>query len=81
LSDLLQARRAEASRRLGLLAESLVEAANLAKGKACVYLTGSFGRGEASSHSDLDLFIVGRSSPPVTSERSHVSTKPVSRRI
>jgi len=32
----------------------------LAKGKACVYATGSFGRGEASSHSDLDLFIVGK---------------------
>ena len=29
--------------------------------KACVYLTGSFGRQEASSHSDLDLFIVGKS--------------------
>lgn len=29
-------------------------------GKACVYATGSFGRGDASSHSDLDLFIVGR---------------------
>jgi len=29
-------------------------------GKACVYATGSFGRGEASSHSDLDLFIVGK---------------------
>ena len=63
MSDLLQARRAEATRRLDLLAEPLVEAANLAKGKACVYLTGSFGRGEASSHSDLDLFIVGRSLP------------------
>lgn len=30
-------------------------------GKACVYATGSFGRLEASSHSDLDLFIVGKS--------------------
>lgn len=28
---------------------------------ACVYLTGSFGRNEASEHSDLDLFIVGKS--------------------
>jgi predicted nucleotidyltransferase len=28
--------------------------------KACVYATGSFGRGEASKFSDLDLFIVGR---------------------
>lgn len=33
----------------------------LAKGKACVYATGSFGRCEASMHSDLDAFIVGKS--------------------
>jgi hypothetical protein len=30
------------------------------KGKACVYATGSFGRCEASGHSDLDVFIAGR---------------------
>jgi predicted nucleotidyltransferase len=35
------------------------QSANLAKGKACVYATGSFGRCEASQYSDLDLFIVG----------------------
>jgi predicted nucleotidyltransferase len=29
-------------------------------GKACVYATGSFGRREASPHSDLDVFIVGK---------------------
>jgi predicted nucleotidyltransferase len=29
-------------------------------GRACVYATGSFGRREASKHSDLDLFIVGK---------------------
>ena len=28
---------------------------------ACVYVIGSYGRGEASEHSDLDLFILGRS--------------------
>ena len=27
---------------------------------ACVYMTGSFSRGEASRYSDLDLFIVGK---------------------
>lgn len=27
---------------------------------ACVYLTGSYGRGEATDHSDLDLFILAR---------------------
>lgn len=30
------------------------------KNRACVYLTGSYGRGEASQFSDLDLFILGR---------------------
>jgi hypothetical protein len=63
LSELLQARRAEAIRRLVGLAANLSDAAKLAEGKACVYVTGSFGRGEASSHSDLDLFILGRSEP------------------
>jgi hypothetical protein len=63
LSDLLQARRAEAARRLAGLADNLSDAAKLAEAKACVYVTGSFGRGEASSHSDLDLFILGRSEP------------------
>lgn len=27
--------------------------------RACVYATGSFSRGEASEHSDLDVFIAG----------------------
>lgn len=40
---------------------SLAETADLVGDKAAVYVTGSYGRGEASSHSDLDLFIVGRS--------------------
>jgi predicted nucleotidyltransferase len=38
----------------------LKKADRIARGKACVYATGSFGRGEASKHSDLDLFILGR---------------------
>lgn len=37
----------------------LKETENLIKGKACIYVTGSFGRDEASSQSDLDLFIAG----------------------
>jgi hypothetical protein len=36
-------------------------ASKFAAGKACVYATGSFGRWEASEHSDLDLFIAGMS--------------------
>ncbi len=42
------------------LLNQLQAAEQLAKGKACVYATGSFGRFEASLHSDLDLFIVGK---------------------
>jgi predicted nucleotidyltransferase len=37
----------------------LESAEKLASKKACVYATGSYGRGEASQYSDLDLFIVG----------------------
>ena len=40
----------------------LSDAEMRAEDKACVYATGSFGRNEASAHSDLDLFIVGRDS-------------------
>ncbi len=39
--------------------DNLNEASNLIADKACIYMTGSFGRGEASIYSDLDLFIVG----------------------
>jgi hypothetical protein len=49
--------------RLGELRARLDKAEHLIRGKACVYITGSFGRGEASPRSDLDLFIVGGSSP------------------
>jgi len=56
----LEIRRAESSGRLGKLQSELTEADRIAKDCACVYATGSFGRGEASPHSDLDLFIVGR---------------------
>ncbi len=41
------------------LRAALESARPLVESRACVYLTGSFGRGEASRHSDLDLFIVG----------------------
>ncbi len=42
------------------LKEQLLAAEKFVGQKACVYVTGSFGRGEASKHSDLDLFIVGK---------------------
>ena len=56
---LLEDRRREAARRLGELRSKLDSSDADYSGKACVYVTGSFGRAEASSHSDLDLFIVG----------------------
>jgi len=40
---------------------------------ACVYATGSFGRREASPHSDLDLFIVSLSSERDGVDRSNLS--------
>lgn len=54
-------RRSETSARLSALRDRLKDAETVASGKACVYATGSFGRCEASSYSDLDLFIVGKS--------------------
>jgi len=56
----LARRRSETAARLDQLREELKMAERLAAGKACVYATGSFGRCEASPHSDLDLFIVGK---------------------
>ncbi len=53
-------RRTQTIERLTTLRERLKNAEAIADGKACVYVTGSFGRCEASSHSDLDLFIVGK---------------------
>jgi len=54
-------RRAQTAGRLHELTSRLQAAESFAAGKACVYATGSFGRGEASAHSDLDLFILGKS--------------------
>ena len=53
-------RRSETAVRIERLRDGLKTAEALAEGKACAYATGSFGRGEASQHSDLDLFIVGK---------------------
>lgn len=58
----LQSRREATERRISELRGSLLGAARRADGRACVYATGSFGRGEASDYSDLDLFIVGKDS-------------------
>ena len=60
MGEQLELRRKTTRERLEALQGKLTAAAALAEGKACVYVTGSFGRGEASPYSDLDLFIVGR---------------------
>lgn len=57
--NFLEDRRKIADSRLDALTNELGNARKLADGKACVYLIGSYGRGEASNQSDLDLFIVG----------------------
>lgn len=56
----LSDRQFQTAARIAALREELKRAEELTKGKASVYATGSFGRGEASKHSDLDLFIVGK---------------------
>ncbi len=53
-------RRTATRDQLSTIRKELGEAATRCSGKACVYATGSFGRCEASRHSDLDLFIVGK---------------------
>jgi predicted nucleotidyltransferase len=59
VGEILERRQAETSCRLNEMRGLLASAESRCAGKACVYATGSFGRGEASPHSDLDLFIVG----------------------
>lgn len=60
LTPYLVSRRDSALKRLADLRAKLSGAEAVAKDRACVYVTGSFGREEAGAHSDLDLFIVGR---------------------
>ena len=56
----LSVRRSQTAHRIKELQTRLATAESLAKSKACVYATGSFGRCEASAHSDLDLFILSK---------------------
>lgn len=60
VGELLYRRRKRTQARINELRTELWEAEQLCQGQACVYATGSFARGEASEHSDLDLFIVGQ---------------------
>jgi predicted nucleotidyltransferase len=58
--SLLSSRRSFSEQKLNLLRAELAEAERIISGKACVYATGSFGRLEATSQSDLDVFIVSK---------------------
>jgi predicted nucleotidyltransferase len=60
MSDLLDDRRGYVRERLEALNRQLTTASEIVGDKACVYVTGSVARGEATTHSDLDLFIVGQ---------------------
>jgi predicted nucleotidyltransferase len=60
MGELLERRRKETTERISELRLKLKEAEELCSNAACVYMTGSFARGEAHRHSDLDLFIVGK---------------------
>jgi predicted nucleotidyltransferase len=61
--------------RLEKLKSKLNDAAKLASGRACVYAIGSFGRGEASEHSDLDLFILGNTKKNEKGEEQRLLSK------
>jgi len=72
--DELVRRREYSAEKMNQLQRQLQTAKTLAEGKACVYATGSFGRGEAGEHSDLDIFIVGGSSKEKDgSEKRHLN--------
>lgn len=60
LGELIDQRRKETDERARQLQDQLGRARQVAGDDACVYMTGSFGRREAGTHSDLDLFIAGR---------------------
>ncbi len=60
MGELLNRRRVEAAERVENLRQRLTGAEKLCAEIACVYMTGSFGRREASAHSDLDLFVISQ---------------------
>lgn len=69
MGTVIERRRAYTKSRLDTFVEKLTEADKIVAGKACVYVTGSGGRGEMSKYSDLDVFIVSdierrKDSPP-----------------
>lgn len=62
--DELAERRRRTGDRIAQLHGCLSDTETMLRDKACVYATGSFGRGEAGEYSDLDLFIAGSPKSP-----------------
>lgn len=60
MGTILDQRRIDTELRVKDIRTLLADAEKLCSGRACVYMTGSFARGEAHASSDLDLFIVGQ---------------------
>ena len=57
-ASLLKARRTASQAKLDELRPPLATAEARLANKGCVYLTGSYARGEPSKHSDIDLILV-----------------------
>ncbi len=73
MGKVIEGRRQFSDERFSRLQGTLVQTPEICADKACVYATGSFGRREASRHSDLDLFIVSLSSEKDGVDRSNLS--------
>ncbi len=65
----LDSRQVYSIERIQNLRKALAEASKFAS-NACVYVTGSLGRNEASAHSDLDVFIAGKSEKVIQEDGS-----------
>lgn len=61
MGKIIEERRQFSDEKFERLRKSLELAPEICADRACVYATGSFGRREASEHSDIDLFIVSLS--------------------
>jgi hypothetical protein len=73
MGKVIEERRQFSDERFEGLRASLTVAQEICADKACVYATGSFGRREASPHSDIDLFIVSLSDEEKKADRSCLS--------
>lgn len=69
----IERRKLETAERIEKLKALLDDAERTLQGKACIYATGSYGRGDATTHSDLDAVIVGLSKKKGDKYISHLS--------